>query len=204
MIKKMGVILYLLMQFIYFNKVQANTVIDEKFIKDDICEVKAFDNNTADKKASLILQMTLKKHVSGVAYGVEFELFNNTNRNLAILTPLNIRDKFPLSIILNHNRQKISLEPRRYSMDGENGEAEEFTIQAGAKKKWLVNFKEILQTNDEVKKLLTSDNEGRLIMIFGFGYYLDGNGCDKHYRPGSMGKHMENVHFSLESYTLPN
>ncbi|MDD5125538.1 hypothetical protein [Methylovulum sp.] len=204
MVIKKVTLLCLLIPFICFNNVYANIVDDEIFKKEKLCDVKAFGNGMAYNKASLQLQMTLKKHTSGVAYGVDFELFNNTNKTLAISAPLNVLEMFHLFITVN-NRQEISQKPKEYSMDGaEKVKFGTFTIRAGARKTWQVNFKDVLQTNDAVKKQLVRDNEGRLHVDLTILYFFDGNGCDKEYKMKLIGKSMENVHFSLESYLPAN
>lgn len=204
MVIKKVAILCLLIQFICFNKVQAN-VVDEVVIKDTLCEVKAFDQSSANnKEATLLLKMTLKQHTSGVAYGIDFELFNNSNRNLAILAPSDIHEMFIISI-LNNRREEISQKLKTYSMDGaEKREYKNFNLQAGEKKKWIVNFKDVLQKSDAVKKHLTNNSEELVLMVFDFSYFVDSNGCDKRYKDDKLGKYFENVRFSLESYLPPN
>ncbi|WP_300247615.1 hypothetical protein [Methylovulum sp.] len=203
-IKKIAM-LCLLIQFICINKAQANVITDEVVIKDACCAVKPFDKNSADnKKASLLLKMTLKQHASGVAYGVGFELFNNSNRNLVIRAPSLIHEMFKI-VILNDRREEISEKLKTYSMDGaEKREYKAFTLQAGEKKSWIINFKDVLQKSDVVKKQLTSDSQELLMMFFRISYFVDGNGCDKQYKDDKFGKYFENVRFSLESYLPAN
>lgn len=205
MVIKKVVMLCLLIQFICFNKAQANVITDEVVIKDALCEVTPFDKNSVDnKEASLLLKMTLKQHNSGVAYGVGFELFNNSNRNLVIRAPSDIHEMFIIAI-LNNRREELSEKLKMYSMDGaEKMEYKTFTLQAGEKKEWVVNFRDVLQKSDVVKKQLTNDSEELVLMVFGFSYFVDSNGCDKQYKRAKMSKYLENVRFSLESYLSPN
>ncbi|MDD5125539.1 hypothetical protein [Methylovulum sp.] len=200
-IKKVA--MYLFMQFICCNNLYADIVVNEIFIKDKLCDVKAFGNGLADNKASLQLQMTLKKHASGVAYAVFFELKNNTDKSLVIRTPSDNAERF-MPVIQLTNDQKISNEHKRYKMDGlEQPNFEEITIKAGSTKTWRLNLKYILQTSEDVKKALVNNSEGLLMVFFYFRYFLEDKGCDKQYKDGKI-NFYQNEHFSLESYLLPN
>lgn len=192
-------------QIIYINNAHAfSNIENEVIVEDKMCEVKAFNKWQTDKvKPSLTLNMTVKKHSSGVAYVLEFELINNTDKNISIK---NFSDNFERfrPVIRLANRQKISNEHKRYKMNGlEQPSYEETIINAGNKKKWHLNIKDTLQTNNAVKKLLVQDNDGLLMVFFYFSYFLEDDGCDKQYKDAEMVLY-QHEHFSLESYTLPN
>lgn len=212
----------------YLNNVFAypSNIKNKEFIEDKLCELKAFDNSNSDKRASLILQMTVNKYASGVVYALDFELINNTNRNLAFRIPSAITEAFMTIITLDEKWRKnkegqqqilenlrkygrneqaqISQNLKIYVIDGrEKQQYVEFIIKAGDKKKWLLKMKDVLQTNEMVKKALVNESEALLMMAFIFRYFVDADGCDKEYKLGQMG-FTQNERFSLESYLLPN
>lgn len=219
---------FMFVQFMYLTNAYACSGIENKvFVEDNFCEVKAFDNSNPDKKPSLLLKMTVKKHASGVVYALDFELINNTNRNLAFRIPSAITEAFMTIIILNEKaflknkedqqqilqnlkkygwagQAQISTNLKKYIIDGrEEQKHDEFIIKAGDKKKWLLKMKDVLQTNDMVKKALVSESEGSLMIGFIFRYFVDADGCDKDYKRGKM-SYTQDERFSLESYVLPN
>lgn len=202
--KRIMPFVFMFMQLIYINNAYAYSDIENKvFVEDKLCEVKAFDQSNPDKKPSLLLQMTVKKHASGVAYALDFELINNTNKSLVIRIPSDNAERF-MPIIRLNNGQEISNEHKHYKMDGlEQPSFENIIIKAGGTKKWLLNLKDILQTKDAVKKALVNDTEGRLKVFFYFRYFLEDSDCDKQYKDAEMVLY-QNEYFSLESYTLPN
>jgi hypothetical protein len=196
---KKSTILLLLIQLACINNTVANSVNASLAIKDALCEIKPFGKSNMNKNASLSFQMTLKQHISGTAYAIDFELSNNTNRNVVILAPSDIRELFTI-VIFNSNRQEISQKLKSYAMDSpEKRQYGTFALPAGAKKNWTVNFKAVLQESESVKQQLAKGSEDLLIMNFMFSYIVDAPDCDKQYKKAKMGKYIENVHCSLES-----
>lgn len=229
MVKIKVIIFYVLMAMLlmYLTNTHAfSSIENEVIVEDKLCEVKSFNNSNPDKKPSLLLQMTVNKHASGVVYALDFELFNNTNRNLVFRIPSAITEAFKTIIILNEKvlqnkegqqqilqslkkygwdgQAQISRDLKKYIIDGpEEQQYDEFIIKAGDKKNWLLKMKDILQTDDMVKKALLNDIEGRLIVGFSFSYFVDADGCDKEYKFRAM-SYAQDERFSLESYVLPN
>ncbi|MDD5275391.1 MAG: hypothetical protein PHR16_04850 [Methylovulum sp.] len=176
---------FIAMQFMYLNNVYAysSNIKNEEIVEDKLCNVKTFKNDNPDKKASLLLQMIAKKHPSGVVYALNFELFNNTNRNLVFHVPSKISEVFMTIIILNEDdhqnkegwqqilqnlkkygwdgQAQISQNLKKYVIDGaEEQQFDDFIIKAGDQKKWLFKMKDVLQTNDRVKEALVNNSEG--------------------------------------------
>ncbi len=188
-----------LLQWPIFNEVCATPNIrDKTIIEDGLCKVGAFDSDKPDKQGALRLHMIVKKYASGVASSLNFELLNDTNRNLMITSFSATNEMFRTDIFVQH--QQISKDHKNYAIDGkETVKMGDIFLKPGEKRQWDLSINAVLKDDLIAKKLLQNKSEGDLIVVFSFVPSVHSDGCDKKGKLTSM-YYGQTELFSLESY----
>ncbi|POZ53797.1 hypothetical protein [Methylovulum psychrotolerans] len=196
MIKKIYILLIVFFTFFNFAYATSN-IRNETIIKNNVCEVKAFDSDS-DKLGILKLNMKVKKHNSGAIYAVDFELFNDTNRNLKITSFSATNEMFRTHITVQH--QQVSKAYKSYAIDGKKtANMCDIFLKPGEKIKRNLSIDSVLKNSLIENKLLQNNTEGDLLVIFSFVYYVNSNECDTKGKLTSMYLGQTEI-FSLESY----